>query len=303
MKTLRDIIIDLPIYGHFSFKLFDTDSPSFPCEISKYAKDQLYELFFCKKIEIKCVECNADYPFTVDHYIKKYKYNNDLFKIPYSPSSYSFRDLDSEELITKNIIPPSEDEGIIVYTYKCTMNPLHYQTMELLYTLDNNVVTIRKIGQKPINTDLRDSYSNEYKNILKKYNAFDDYRKYEQSESRDLLAGACTYLRRILEKMVNIMIGDNSINDEDRNNAKHFEEKLKLVKNQFDPDIQDVIHESYGLLSKGIHELNNDEIDSFYALMAEVINVQLEYEQEKIHRSNKLKELRKNINKNHEDNK
>ena len=281
-NSLADIVTKMPIFSCFSVKTSKIEE----------LRSIFYSLFFTKKIELKCVECNSKYPFTVEHLIKK---NGLSGKYTYS-AGFVISSLDDESFFKYDVVFPKTDDAIIEFTFKCTMNSFHYQKMFLLYTLENGTITIRKIGQKPINTDLNEHMSNEYRNILEKYDSFEDFRHFEQSESRNLLAGSCTYLRRVFEKMVNKMLLDPTITDVQRESAKYFDEKIKLVKNQFDADIQDLLDNSYALLSKGIHELSNEEIEQFYSLMFQVICVQLESESEKEHRINKIKTLKKNIN-------
>lgn len=296
IKTLEQIVVNLPIYGAFSFDLFDNHPQEASEYLSNAAKQQLQELFHKKKIDLKCVECEKEYPFDVSHKIQK-----EIF--PLSPYNYldvvsrSFTcAIDSADLLKYEVILPEKDEGIIEYAFKCTMNSKHYQTMSLLYTLKDNVVEIRKIGQKPINIDLKETYSNEYKKILESYDAFDDYRHYEQSASRNLLAGACTYLRRVLEKMIHVKLSKTGKSKEELKELKYVEDKIEAVKDQFDDDVQDILTQSYGLLSQGIHELDNNQIEEFYKSMLEVINIQLEAEKEKLECEAKRKKLRSEIN-------
>ncbi len=294
--SLEQIVVNLPIYGSFSFKLFGENGANLPAPLSEDAKKQFYELFFKDKIDIKCVECDKEYPFNVEHIIKKEIYKNDIYKYLNVFGNHVDCSIDSRSLYDGCLIPPKTDEGIIKYVFRCTMNRYHYQTMSLLYTFNENVLTIRKIGQKPINIDLKETHSNEYKRILDNYDSFDDYRHYEQSASRNLLAGACTYLRRVLEKMILIKLSNSGKSKEEIGKLKHIEDKIEAVKDQFDDDVKDILTQSYGLLSQGIHELNNEEIADFYRSMLEVINIQLESEKEKMLRDERRKKLRSEIN-------
>jgi len=249
---------------------------------------------------LKCIYCKTDYPFDVTHNIKKDVFGFDNYSYIYAGSR--FCNIDNQNLLTNRCSFPNADEGVIEYTFVCNMVKVHYYKMYLFYKLTNGELELIKIGQFPITRDLKNTYSNEYKDILVKYNSFDDYRMYEQSYERGLLAGACTYLRRVFEKMVFTLLQDPSIDEGSRNNATHFDEKIKLVKNLFDEDIREVLEESYDLLSKGVHELTNDEIDEFCSLLEEVVNVQLESEREKQERTNRLFQLRKSIHKQHNKN-
>lgn len=288
MKSLKEIIVDMPIYQKFSFQLFGEPDNKYPAYLSEEAKRILNILFRTDKVDIKCVECNKEYPFDVHYQISKQSFAGNIYKVT-AANFVSYYGFDSEKLSEYKVTPPNEDDGIISYVFTCTMKNNHYQTMYLLYHLKDNEVSIRKIGQQPINIDLKTTYSNEYKSVLNKYDAFEDYRHYEQSESRGLLAGACTYLRRILEKMVLCKLKDSSITDKEREKAEHFEEKVKLTQKQFDSDVQGLLNKSYKLLSKGIHELNNNDINEFYCMILEVINIQLESEKETMLREQKIK--------------
>lgn len=295
--SLKDIVTKLPIFGTFSLQIKEPDKNDF-FKLSKKTIDLLNICFHTDKIRIKCIECESECPFSVSFNVEQYKKSGTYLYRFMSGLNYVRREcsIHDDEMLNHEIQLADFDEGIIEYTFRCTMNEFHYQKMYLLYTLDNGLITFRKIGQKPMNTDLVDKYSNDYKSILSKYDALDDFRHFEQSESRNLLAGSCTYLRRIFEKMVNKMLLNPKISEDQRKNAHRFEDKIKLVKDQFDDDIIDILTSSYSLLSRGIHELDNNEIDQFYSLMLELICTQLEYENSATIKSKRKNELKKNIN-------
>lgn len=96
--------------------------------------------------------------------------------------------------------------------------------------------------------------------------------------------------------MVFYKLQDPSVNEKEKVKAVHFDEKIKLVRHLFDEDVQDTLSNSYGLLSKGIHELNDEQIKEFYSYISEIINIQLESEKEKILRQKKIEEIKNKIN-------
>ena len=296
-ETFEDLITKFQLYEKFEVQLLkDSNSPNKP--LTKDAQLLFNLLFNTAKVNLMCVDCKKEYPFDVSHTLDK-AYRDFHYKVMQYGMDY-YDDIDNPRLINGIKEPPSYDTGVIRFTFKCNMIPQHhFYKMYLLYELNDNTLSIRKIGQKPSTGDLVEKYSNHYESILKKYDALDDYKKYEQSRDRGLLAGACTYLRRIFEKMVNVMLNAKGLTNEQLKALEHFDDKVKEVKDQFDPEIRDVLNTTYSLLSKGIHELNNDEIDNLYKLMAEVINVQLEFEKEANYRKARLKELRADINKEH----
>lgn len=292
INNLENIIL-MPVYSSFKCLVYSQKDHCLTEEGIKL----LNILFRTEKVHIKCINCKQEYPFDVSNKIEK-----TIF--PFNNYSYNFIgdtlcNLNDGGLVKHSPKFPAQDEGYIMFLLRCNMDKDHYYKMFLFYKLNNGLLEIIKAGQLPLSRDLGDSLSTEYKDILDKYDSFEDYRMYEQSKERNLLAGACTYLRRVFEKMILKMIQDPSIDDEKRKKAFHFDEKIKLAKDQFDSDIQDVLEESYDLLSKGVHELSNEDIKDFCSLLEEVINVQLESEREKAERTKKMSELRRNIHRQH----
>lgn len=291
-KSLEDIVINLPIYRKIEI-CFANDHN----KLTDDGRELLKILFHKDKINLKCIECKKEYPFEVSHMIIKENFMPSIYKI--IMIGLMLVSIDDKLLLQQDVTVPLEDDGIVIYTFKCTMNQSHYYKMFLKYSLLDKKIIITKIGQFPLTTLLRTNLSNRFEMVLKKYDSYEDYRLYEQSYERNLLAGSCTYLRRIFEKMVFKMMDDGNISDSQKKSAIHFADKIKIVKSQFDIDIRDVLEECYNLLSKGIHELKNDEIQMFHDLMSEVINVQLESETEKMIRDKSMKELRKSIHREH----
>lgn len=287
MKTFKlvDLINKMSLFEEISVCLFKNNN------VTEEGKSLLIALFHTKKVDFFCLDCEKDRVFSVNHFIKRHNNSTNPYEINYIGPVY--KELDDKLILDYSVKYPPIDEGVIEYSFICSMNGTHHYEIFFSFSLKNEILTIKKIGQSSLVRELKTCYSNEYKKVLERFNAFEDYRHYEQSVERGLLAGACTYLRRVFEKMVNNYFDESHTNNKDK--YLHFDEKLKLVLNRFDVDIQPVLHESYSLLSKGIHELNDDEINDFYSLMAEVINIQLESEKEKKYRENKMKELRKNI--------
>ena len=216
--------------------------------------------------------------------------------MPLPPLKYLFY------LTTTKSFAPKNDEGIIEYFFVCAMDSSHYYTMTLHYFLANGKLKIIKTGQDPMTRTLKENYSTKYRKVLSKYNAFDDFIKFEQSQERGLLAGACTYLRRVFEKMVLFMVEEAKTEGLNVEVAKHFDEKIKLVKYKFDPEISGVLEESYDLLSKGIHQLTDEQIDEFDGLMQEVILLQLDFEKTNEERMKTINNLRGSIHRIHQKN-
>ena len=293
---LEQFIREMPLYHEIAFKLCNLENEKSRGPMTKEAKLYFSELFHRKKIRLKCIECNAECPFDVKCTFSSLYSNCNSVEIHGLGvgSTYCVK-IDAASLLDESA-HFNDDEGIINYSFQCTMNPRHQCKMYFLYTIKSNAMSLIKIGQYPINMALMNSRSNEFKRVLNKYRAFEDYRFYERSISNDLLIGACTYLRRILEKMVIFKLNDETIDQAQKQKADTFDKKIRLVKHLFDEEIQETLKSSHVLLSKGIHELNNEDISEFYSLILKVIDIQLESELEELEKNERRKNLLRGIN-------
>ena len=142
-----------------------------------------------------------------------------------------------------------------VLTYRCTRDKGHAILFDLIVTDDK----IIKIGQYPSVADLVIPEIAKYKSVLGT-----QYR--ELSKAVDLFAhgigiGSFAYLRRIIEKLVfdkYSEVADRiSIPSEEFEHQK-FDVKIETLK-EFLPNILVENKNVYGIVSKGIHELSEDE--------------------------------------------
>lgn len=286
-RLLKEIISETPLHEVFSIQLFKTNG-----DFTEDGKNTLLELFHTKKVDLKCTFCEKEYAFDVSKNITK-----ELFEAKiYVARLYGYPNcsIDDQRLIVYGCEKyPNYDDGIIEYTLKCTMKPEHYYKVYLHYCLTEGKLLICKIGQTPSISELKQSNLDDFRKILLKYDAVEDYAYFEKCSDSALLAGACTYLRRIFEKIVAKKY--ENIPEEKKASIKNFKEKINSVSDQFDAEIRGILHDSYKLLCRGVHELSNQEIERFYELMAEVINIQLESEKETLERNQKMAKLRKSV--------
>ena len=73
-----------------------------------------------------------------------------------------------------------------------------------------------------------------------------------------------------------------------------MENKIDSVKEKFDPRVRKLIKNLYGILSKSIHELDEEDSKDFYEKLKAVIDMQLEYiftEEEKEKQSKELESV------------
>lgn len=146
--------------------------------------------------------------------------------------------------------------------------------MFLSVEFDKGEFTIRKVGQNPSMLTIKGFDFDKYKKQLDRINAYEDYKKADLSNADHFYVGAYAYLRRIFEKLINWYIKENNIKLTD----DRMETKIDSVKQYFDPRINKLLKNLYGILSSSIHELDEDESKDYYIYLKAIIDIQLEYE-------------------------
>ena len=140
-------------------------------------------------------------------------------------------------------------------TYRCTRERTHTIIFDLI-TTDNQIV---KVGQYPSFADMVIPDIKKYRTILGK-----QYREFSRAIglfANGIGIGSYVYLRRIIESLVfdkfSQMSTDLSIS-EDAFYKLHFDEKIDVL-SAFLPDLLVSNKNLYGIVSKGIHELSEEE--------------------------------------------
>lgn len=297
--TLEEIIINVPLYKEYKFNIIKEQNFQ---SLNEEGKDFFYALLNVKKCDLLCIQCNKIYPFDVVNMIcimdadgnAETNYESNIF-IGSTPSPLGLLPLKLSDISKKKFTKFQITKGVIEQYLYCNKHPEEhiYVVYYKFSIIDGEYISIMKIGQDVPNFMLTNNLSNIYRKELNKYDAFDDFRMYEQSISRGLKAGACTYLRRVFEKMVTCKY----IEQNGENDNKHFDEKIKLIINEFAEEIRDMLRNTYSLLSKGIHELKENDIDNFIKSVSEVILIQLDYEKELREKKERRGKLLSSINK------
>lgn len=147
-----------------------------------------------------------------------------------------------------------------VLTYRCTRNREHTILFDLIITNEK----IIKIGQFPSVADLVLPEIAKYKSVLGKL--YSEFSKAIGLFAHGIGIGSFVYLRRIIEKL--IFDKYEQFSDElgvptNEFNRLKFDEKIELLKNHL-PAILVRNKNVYGIVSKGIHELSEDECRSMF---------------------------------------
>lgn len=165
----------------------------------------------------------------------------------------------------------------------------------LLYNGQNK--TLLKFGQFPSVADFHTSKAKEYDKIFNK-----DYLK-EYVKSIGLAAhgvgiGSFVYLRRIFERLIEEAKEAMSIHEKIVDYPNHMVDKISFLSDYLPKFLVDH-KELYGILSKGIHELTEDECLSHFDVVKVGIEFILDEKLEKFEKDRKIKEASERIKQTH----
>lgn len=148
-------------------------------------------------------------------------------------------------------------------SFRCTREHDHSILFDLLVT-DKKII---KIGQYPTFADISKGDVRKYKNVLA-----DKYKEYSMSLglfSHGVGIGSFVYLRRIIEKLVfnkfKEVESELQVSEHDFIHSE-FKDKILTLQNYL-PSVLVENRNVYGIVSKGIHELTEDECISMYPLI------------------------------------
>ena len=246
----------------------------------KKGKEQCVEGIIKNVREFKrCFECTL----LPDH--KLYLYFNihkaiDVCKIPKEIKDYEERKkYDSSIQMTK-------DEKEIFDRYE-----------KLRY-----ILILEKVGQEPSMADLQMFDIEKYNSILSK-ERFRDFSMALGLYASGVGCGSLLYLRRIFESIVitaQIECEKLSGWDKDLYESKRFNEKIDYLENlgrKIIPDeLSDVKTKIYGFLSKGVHELSEQEAMELFPHLKLAIELILDEQISQKERNEKIKAIKKALN-------
>jgi len=180
--------------------------------------------------------------------------------------------------------------------------PFCQSTLHLYYVYNNS--QIEKIATFP---DVMGGYKAKYKvlrNLKNNTNQFDYYNEFIEScysyYKINSGIGAFCYLRRCLENFVKDTWNDmrsEGIITELYDSKKKFSEKIEIVKVNVDNDIYRMMPKLYGILSKGIHELDEEECLKYFEVLKDIVFTLLINRIELIDKKKKMLSLNANLEK------
>ena len=247
-------------------------------------EDNIIDLIFLLdgKVRISdyCKECKEERVFTMKPYIyfskdskgcSPHKLSERLMEVQRDnviKNTPSVGEVGSKENIAWEWKDWQNDDvsRILVFQFVCSMNEDHH----LDYIVLTTDTSMMKIGQYPSVADMTFPKLDAYKHVISK-----EDRK-ELGTAIGLFAsgvgaGSYVYLRRILERIIykaKETAGD-TVNDEKFEQAK-MAERIKMLEGYL-PETLTKNTIIYGILSKGIHELSEEECLRYFPVVKECI--------------------------------
>lgn len=168
----------------------------------------------------------------------------------------------------------------------------HFQTKKI----ENETITgksqylIAKIGQSPSMADLAESEILQYRKVLGKAD-FNELSKAIGLASHGIGIGSFVYLRRIFERLVEQAheVAKKADNwSEEEYNRSRMAERILQLKDQLPPFLVDQ-RSTYGILSQGVHALDEETCLKHFPIVRAGIELMLE--QKEAARKTKIKEM------------
>lgn len=162
---------------------------------------------------------------------------------------------------------------LMTFSFVCAMDEGH--KLDYIIRTENN--TLQKIGQFPSVADLAFPELNQYRKVLSK----EDMRAMRRAiglHAQGIGIGSYVYLRRIIEHLINdaknMAVGEGTIT-EDQYQSEKVRDRIQLLKNYL-PDMLTSNSTIYGIISKGIHELSEEDCITYFPVLQECIFMILE---------------------------
>ncbi|MDF2856855.1 MAG: hypothetical protein K0Q87_2706 [Neobacillus sp.] len=265
-------------------------------QYSDFEHEEFEILFNCHRkikytLDLFCPFCNKDSVFSpiIDE-------NNYIFDSTYR---WSLMGNDNPNLIGLN---KKEEKhwlsriNIIVREFECSREKTNNQH-NFLVAFKFYDDYFSKIAQAPSVADLTNRHLKKYKKLDN--NIFLELSKGQGLFSHGIGVGSFVYLRRIIENNIvkpelDKLILREEIT-EDELSKKDFKEKLNLLKGE----VSDFLVENkkiYSVLSKGIHELSEDECKKAYPIVEKCIEIILDEQVELKVKLQKREEIAKQLN-------
>lgn len=267
----------------------------------------LYEVINWEEKEVFNVIKVLYYQKTIDSYCLSCCRESTFKGIQESvPNELSEKNYKNILRVKPGLRPPSIPVGTHEVIFQCARNESHQHVF--IFLVSRNIVikekevlqidSIQKIGQHPSYGDLNIPKIKKYSRVLSK-EAMAELVRAIGLASHDVGVGAYVYLRRIFENLIEDAhkeVAKTHGWDEEKYNSSRMKEKIQLLKSEL-PDFLVDHSGMYMLLSKGVHELSEQECLEHFDTLKIAIELILDEKLEQVNKVIKLEEAKKAIKK------
>lgn len=298
--SLENLFNSASLYTKESFKVFSLVNEQYELNEDEYNKFIAYIGLNSDKIVSLCHKCKKEFPFEVKKSFVRFNNTINYYGGIYITKAFQNSpggNITGTGLLNGAMPPYPKDKlfdnkiWYLEYSLICTNNEEHNYIMIVSIELNDGTFIVKKVGQNPSMLTIKGFDFDKYKKQLEIINAYDDYKKADLSNADHFYVGAYAYLRRIFEKMVNKYLDGQQLKD------NHMDTKINAIKDRFDPRVQKMLKNLYGILSVSIHELDEEDSKEYYVYLKAIIDIQLEYEKTEQDKENQSKELETVLNK------
>lgn len=238
------------------------------------------------KADLYCVECKKDRIFNLIRNDLKPKFYTAFYR---KEEVYQEENKFKKDPIKYKVENSSQQSNTLELS--CSDNPAH------IYSLTMNIVGNRliKTGQYPSIANLEKHDIDKYKKLLKS-----DYSNLNRAiglHSHGVGAGSYVYLRRIFENLIEEKHKEclqESDWDNDTYSRSRMADKIKMLEHKL-PKLFKEAPALYGVLSKGVHELSEDECREYFPVLKYAIELILDEKLAELEENTKKDNLLKSI--------
>ncbi|MCC1485577.1 hypothetical protein [Winogradskyella immobilis] len=262
---IHKIIFDSTLYQKFTNSVMINEDG----EEMEYSLEYLIT-HFEERVEQYCTKCGDKRIFTPDRVYK------DAPRVP---------NMQFAPQLVRN-------EPTLYKTFRCSLNAHH----KILYGFLVDGDKIIKIAEYPSKYDSVKDGFNKYESVISKEN-ISELAKASQLESYGYAIGAFLYYRRIFENLIIKTFVETDIQDkisEEEFRKKRMDSKIEYIQEHL-PDYFNENSHIYGTLSKGIHELQEEECREYLPIVQTIIYFSLDEAVDKRNKELRKKEFAKKL--------
>jgi hypothetical protein len=279
----QEFFLTVPLYQKFNLIAAEGDPVALYSADYRIASTKVLQIEnYAKAIDAYCIECKSQSVF---------QRNNKKSRLPFSSGVNSDPGIEQIERL-KHEARQNVRDRIFHTEFACTRDENH--RMYFHFQIHN--LAFMKIGQYPSIADLASFDIVKYRNILGNQN-YHEFIKAIGLHAHGVGIGAFVYLRRIFEGLIEEahQIAKQDCNwDEGTYGKSRVADKIALLQNHL-PSFLVENKVLYSIMSKGIHDLSEQECLSYFTSIKIAIELILDEKIERAERQKKLDAAKKNI--------